>query len=135
VSRSDTHSTRARPRDVLAWSLVLASTRVLASLVQAVAGSALGGPVTHAPVPGRMSPDAVGAGDDGQGRGPSCVLLFGSYNWWLFSCDRHGPCGLGPDATTPTSVQRSPATAALIDGDDAHTRLVGRPELVGRSDP
>jgi hypothetical protein len=138
VSRADTHSTRARPRGVLAWS------PVLASLFQAVAGSALGvalgGPATTTSVRGRVSPDAVAAGDDGQGRGPSCASLFGSYNWRLLSRVRQGPCGLGPDATTPISVQPPPATAALTDADDTRTRLlVGRPEratfLVSRSDP
>jgi hypothetical protein len=40
-------------------------------------------------------PDAVA---DGQVLGRSCVTLFGSYNGWLFSSGRHGPCGLEPDA-------------------------------------
>lgn len=140
MSRADTDSTCARPRDVLAWNLVLVSTLVLASLFRAVAGSALGGPVTTTSVPGRVSPDAVAAGDDGQGQGTSCASLFGSYNWWLFSRDRLGAFGRGPDATTPISVQLPPPTAALNDGDDARARLlVGRPELasflVSRSDP
>jgi hypothetical protein len=117
---------------VLAWSLVLASALVLALLFQAVAGRALGGPGTTASV--------VDAGDDGQGRGPACTSLFGSYNGWLFSSDRQGPCGLGPAATTPVPDHLSPATAALADGDDVRARLlVSRPELasflVSRSDP
>jgi hypothetical protein len=106
---------------VLAWSLVLASTLMLASLFQAVAGRVLGRPDTTTSV--------VAAGDDGQSRGPSCAPLFGSYNWWLFSSDRQGPCGLGSDAAAPIPVQLSPATAALADGDDVRARfLVSRPD-------
>jgi hypothetical protein len=106
---------------VLAWSLVLASTLLLASLFQAVAGRALGGPDTTTSV--------VAVGADGHGRGPACAPLFGSYNWWLFSSDRQGPCGLVSDAATPMPVQLSPATAALADGDDVRVRfLVSRPD-------
>lgn len=123
MSRADTHWPRLRRRAVLAWSLVLASTLMLASLFQAVAGRALGGPDPTTSV--------VAVGADGHGRGPTCAPLFGSYNWWLFSSDRQGPCGLGPDATTaPVLDQLSPATAALADGDDVRTRL-----LVSRPDP
>jgi hypothetical protein len=100
VSRADLQWTRPRPRDVLAWSLLLACTLVLASLFQAVAGTALGGPATTTSV--------VAAGDDGQGRGPSCAPLFGSYNWWLFSSGRQGPCGLDPDAESALSVAQAP---------------------------
>jgi len=132
VSRADPRWRRPRPRDVLAWSLVVVSTLVVALLFQAAAVRALGGPVATTSV--------VAAGDDGPGRGPSCAPLFGSYNWWLFSSDRQGPCGLGPDATTPVPDQLSPATATLADGDDVRARLlVSRPELasflVSRPDP
>jgi hypothetical protein len=66
-----------RPRTVVAWSVVLASTFGLASVFHAVVGSALGGPV----------------------------------------------------ATAPPQVQRSPATAALADGDDVRARvLLVKPE-------
>jgi hypothetical protein len=107
--RSDFGWTRPRRRDVLA------------SLFQAVAGRALGGPVTTTSV--------VAVGADGQGRGPACAALFGSYNGQLFSSDRHGPCGLGPDAATPMPIQLSPATAAVADGDDVRARfLVSRPD-------
>ncbi len=115
MSRTDTHWPRTRPRAVLAWSLVLVSTLMLASLFQAVAGRALGGPDTTTSV--------VAVGADRHGRGPSCAPLFGSYNWWLFSC------GLAPDAATPIPIQLSPATAALADGDDVRARfLVSRPD-------
>ena len=132
MSRAHTPWTHPWPRDVLAWSLVLGSTLVLASLFQAVAVRALGGPVTTTSV--------VAAGDDGPERGPSCAPLFGSYNWWLFSSDRQGPCGLGADETTPNPDKLSPATAALADGDDVRARLlVSRPELASflasRPDP
>jgi hypothetical protein len=121
VSRTDTHLPRPRLRAVLAWSLVLASTLMLASLFQAVAGRALGGPDPTTSV--------VAVGADGHGRGPSCAPLFGSHNWGLFSSHRQGPCGLGPDAATPIPVQLSPSTAALADGDDVRARfLVSRPD-------
>lgn len=46
-----------------------------------------------------LPPASVDAeGDAGQLQGRSCTELFGSYNWWLFSSGRHGPCGLDPDA-------------------------------------
>lgn len=115
MSRADTHWPRPRTRAVLAWGLVVASTLVLSSLFQAVAGRALGGPATTTSV--------VAAGD-GQERAPACTSLFGSYNWWLFSSDRQGPCGLGPDGMTPMPVQLASATALppvgrVGDGDDA----------------
>jgi hypothetical protein len=59
-----------RPRDVLAWSLVLACTLVLASLIQAMAGRALGGPGTTTPIPVQLSPAtaALANGDDVRAR-------------------------------------------------------------------
>jgi hypothetical protein len=108
---------------VLAWSFLVASTLVLASLFQAVAGRALG-------MPAVTTTSIVAAGHDGQDRTPACVSMFGSYDWWLFNTDRQGPCGLGPDGATPMPVQLSSATAALADGDDVRARL-----LVSRPDP
>jgi hypothetical protein len=83
----------------LAWSLVLASTLVLASVFQAVAGRVLGEPVTTTSV--------VAEGDDGQRGGPSCAGLFGSYNWWLFSSRRQGPCGLNLDEESVLSATQA----------------------------
>jgi hypothetical protein len=120
VSRADRHWPRPRPRAVLAWSIVVASTLVLASLFQAVAVRALGGPTATTSV--------VAAGDNDPEGAPSCASLFGSYNWWLFDSDRQGPCGLRPDGTTAIPVQLSPATAALADGDDVRARsMTGAP--------
>jgi hypothetical protein len=70
MSRADKHSTRPRRRTVMAWSVLLASTLVLASLFEAVAGSALGGPVKTTPIPVRLSPAtaALADGDDVRAR-------------------------------------------------------------------
>jgi hypothetical protein len=116
MSRVDPRTPPPRPPNVVAWSVLLASTLVLASLFQALVGSALGGPVTSTSVPGQVPPEA-------QGEGPSCVSLFSSGG--------RGPCGLGPDATTaPVPVRPSAMTAALADGDDVRARF-----LAGRSWP
>ena len=126
MSGAGTRSTRPRRRTVMAWSVLLASTLALASLFQAVAGSALGGPGTTTSIHRRMSPDVVAAGEDDQGRGPSCAELFGSYNWWLFSSDRQGPCGLGPDATTPIPVQAVASHRGIGDGDDVRAQFLAK---------
>jgi hypothetical protein len=111
VLRADTQWTRPRRRDVLAWSLVLASTVVLASLFQAVAARALGGPVTATSV--------VAAGDNGQSQGRSCALLFGSYDWWLHDSGRHGPCGLDSDAeSTLYTTQAAQSVRPLVTNTD-----------------
>jgi hypothetical protein len=95
---------------VAGWSGLLASTLLLASLFNAG--------VTN----GTKGADQRGDGD--QGQGSSCVAQFGSYNWRVFSSGRQGPCGLGPDTSTPIPVQQSPVTAALADGDDVRARFL-----------
>lgn len=76
----------------------------------------------------RFPVDAATEGPDDRALGRSCASLFGSYNGWLYSSDRQGPCGLGPDAAAPMPVQQSPATATVADGDDVRARLlVSRP--------
>ena len=61
-------------------------------------------------IAGLPAADAVSEGNGQQVPGRSCVSLFGSYNWWLFSNDHHGPCGIRPDPTsTPVPEGLSPA--------------------------
>jgi hypothetical protein len=52
------------------------------------------------------SADTVTEGRDGRVLGRSCASLFGSYNGWLFSSGRHGPCGLEPDAAPGSPPDR-----------------------------
>lgn len=51
----------------------------------------------------RSVPEAVAAGKSAEDAGRACSSLFGSYNWWLFSQDRKGPCGLYTPATLDSS--------------------------------
>jgi hypothetical protein len=59
-----------RPHTVVAWSVLLASILLLASLFHAVAGRALDGPGATAPTPVRVSPAtaALADGDDVRAR-------------------------------------------------------------------
>jgi hypothetical protein len=73
---------------------------------------------------------------DDQVPGLPCAALFGSYNGWLFSSGRHGPCGLGPDATTTPVPARLPwrrhwSTVTTC----ARASWPGRPELAGHTSP
>jgi hypothetical protein len=64
--RADKLTAYPRPRNVLAWSLLLACALVLASLFHSVAVRALGGPAVTPSVPPRASTltSALGDGDD-----------------------------------------------------------------------
>jgi len=70
MSRVDPRLPPPRPHTVVAWSVLLASTVLLASVFHAVAGRAVGGPGATAPIPVRLSPAtaALADGDDVRAR-------------------------------------------------------------------
>ena len=96
-----------RGRRLLPWiSLLLVSAGLAAILTSSLSGSQATAQrpdivLTHAVI--ALPPATADAeGNAGQVPGRSCTELFGSYNSWLFSSGRHGPCGLEPD-TAPRS--------------------------------
>src|SRR5438105_441779 len=58
-------------------------------------------PATLWIAPGAADLSAADAlhGDGARASSHSCVSLFGSYDGWIFSSGRSGPCGLDPDAS------------------------------------
>jgi hypothetical protein len=63
MSRVDPRTPRRGRQTAVAWGVMLASLLVLASLFNAVASSALGGPSTTAPTPVRLSPATAALAD------------------------------------------------------------------------
>jgi hypothetical protein len=92
-------------RWLLPWlSVMLVSASLAFGMTSAVSGSRAireGQRQERAPTPvsASLAPAVtVAEGNDAQVLGRSCASLFGSYNGWLFSSGRHGPCGLEPNA-------------------------------------
>lgn len=103
----------ARVRWLLPWiSVVLVSASVVAYAMNATATISRtpsgGQPLVSVAPAGtdRSAPDAVANGNDARDVGPPCASLFGSYNWWLFSSGRHGPCQMDPDAVSDSPPDR-----------------------------
>ena len=98
-----------RLKCVLPWiGVLLVSSSFAYALNGALTGSwaIADGPTTLWTAPGDADLSAPGVspgGDAARDSSHPCVTLFGSYNGWLFSSGRHGPCGLDPD-TTPESL-------------------------------
>jgi hypothetical protein len=99
-------------RRLLPWISILL---VSAALTYAMNGALTGSweipyerpTVSIAPAAGDLSaPETFAAGDDARAGSRSCVTIFGSYNWWLFSSGRHGPCRMEPDASPESPPDR-----------------------------
>jgi hypothetical protein len=86
-------------RWLLPWISVLLVSASLAYAMNSTLSSALAigvrQPHEIPPQPTFLpQPGALADGNDSQVVDASCVLVFGSYDWWLFSSGRTGPCGL-----------------------------------------
>jgi hypothetical protein len=104
-SRALVRITVSGGRWLLPWlSVLLVSASLAAAMNSSLSASRATGDgqrheIALAPVgAGVPSADAAAEAQAGQVLGGACAELFGSYNWWLFSSGRHGPCGLDPDA-------------------------------------
>jgi hypothetical protein len=88
---------------LFAWVILAYATHVtLESTTLASSAS----PATY-----RSAPETAAVGRSSEDEGKACSSLFGSYDWWLFSPNRRGLCGLATRTTVESPPDRSDAGA------------------------
>jgi hypothetical protein len=78
-------------RWLLPWILVLVGSATFAYTMNSAVTGALANPDGRLQV--AIAPTVVDL---------PCTSLFGSYNWWLFTSGRRGPCGMEEEVARDT---------------------------------
>jgi hypothetical protein len=104
------------PRRLLRWISLLFAWAILAYAAHAtldIAASKSTLALSASTATYRSAPETAAGGRSSEDAGRTCGSLFGSYDWWLFSPNRRGLCGLATRTTLGSAPDRSDPGAVV----------------------